>query len=308
MLKRTWVFGSVFGLCCSLLWLHPTHAVSLLSGSNPNPAASSSVQTPAWMYGAAGELEAEVEELATFRLSANRLAKVEKYQVKPGDTLYRIAREYKVPLADLIAWNRIEQPSQLKVGQVVEIPQQLRLVYLVKPGETLSGIAQRFGINVEELRRLNGLAEGAEISAGYALRLPDKAAVMVDAALSRPARQSESSRGQAANRALTGRGKYLGAFTLTAYTAGPESTGKRPGHPAYGITASGVHVEEGKTIAVDPRIIPMGSLVFIEGIGYRVAQDVGGAIKGKRIDVYIADLEEALKFGVKRGVNVYLIE
>jgi len=67
-------------------------------------------------------------------------------------------------------------------------------------------------------------------------------------------------------------------------------------------------VEEGKTIAVDPRIIPMGSLVFIEGIGYRVAQDVGGAIKGKRIDVYIADLDEALKFGVKRGVNVYLIE
>jgi 3D (Asp-Asp-Asp) domain-containing protein len=96
--------------------------------------------------------------------------------------------------------------------------------------------------------------------------------------------------------------------TLTAYTAGPESTGKTPSHPAYGITKSGSKAEEGRTIAVDPNLIPLGSLVLIEGIGIRRAEDTGSAIKGPRIDVFINDLEEALKFGVKKNVKVYVLE
>lgn len=99
----------------------------------------------------------------------------------------------------------------------------------------------------------------------------------------------------------------MGDFTLTAYTAGPESTGKAPGHPAYGITATGAKAREGVTIAVDPKVIPIGSRVYIEGIGYRTAQDVGGAIKGNRIDVFMNDLSEARKFGVKKHVRVMLV-
>ena len=47
------------------------------------------------------------------------------------------------------------------------------------------------------------------------------------------------------------------------------------------------------TIAVDPSVIPIGSRVYIEGLGYFVAQDTGSAIKGRRIDVFMNDLEEA---------------
>ncbi|WP_430016461.1 3D domain-containing protein [Paenibacillus naphthalenovorans] len=85
-------------------------------------------------------------------------------------------------------------------------------------------------------------------------------------------------------------------YVVTAYTSGPESTGKRPGHPAYGITASGKRVKAGRT-AVCPREMAFGTRINIRGVGERVCDDRGGAIKGKRIDVYIPDLKGAVEFG-----------
>lgn len=97
-------------------------------------------------------------------------------------------------------------------------------------------------------------------------------------------------------------------FTLTAFTNGPESTGKRPGDKGYGVTASGKRTREGRTIAADPRVLPLGTKVYIEGVGTRIVEDTGGAIKGQKIDVFIEDLGEALEFGKKRGVKVKIIE
>jgi Uncharacterized protein conserved in bacteria len=99
----------------------------------------------------------------------------------------------------------------------------------------------------------------------------------------------------------------LSNVTLTAYTAGPESTGKDKGDPGYGITASGTTVMEGRTISVDPDVVPLGWWVYIEGIGIRRAEDTGSAIKGKKIDVYFDSESYANKFGTKRGYTVYVI-
>ncbi len=95
---------------------------------------------------------------------------------------------------------------------------------------------------------------------------------------------------------------------LTAYGPGFESTGKRPGDPGYGITASGRQALPKHTIAVDPHLIPLGSLVYIDGIGYRVAEDVGGAIRGKHIDIFFHDDSEARIFGVKEHVKVFVFD
>lgn len=95
--------------------------------------------------------------------------------------------------------------------------------------------------------------------------------------------------------------------TLTAYSAGVASTGKEKGHPQYGITASGTQVQEGRTIAVDPKVIPIGWWVYIEGIGFRRAEDKGSAIKGNKIDVYFDSTKVANKFGRKKGITVYVL-
>jgi 3D (Asp-Asp-Asp) domain-containing protein len=80
----------------------------------------------------------------------------------------------------------------------------------------------------------------------------------------------------------------------TAYTASCEG--------CSGITATGVNIKDNpdeKVIAVDPDVIPLGSKVYVEGVGEATAADTGGAIKGNRIDVFIPSEEAALKFGVK---------
>ncbi|GLX70854.1 3D domain-containing protein [Paenibacillus glycanilyticus] len=101
--------------------------------------------------------------------------------------------------------------------------------------------------------------------------------------------------------------KILKNVTLTAYSAGVASTGKDEDHPGYGITASGARVQEGRTIAVDPDVIPIGWWVYIEGIGFRRAEDTGSAINGNKIDVYFDSTSYANKFGRKKGYTVYVL-
>ncbi len=79
-----------------------------------------------------------------------------------------------------------------------------------------------------------------------------------------------------------------------------------------GRTASGVQSQRG-VVAVDPRVIPLGTRLYIESAdgrytyGYAVAGDTGGAIKGNRIDLYMDTKSECLNFGV-RNVKVYVLE
>jgi len=93
--------------------------------------------------------------------------------------------------------------------------------------------------------------------------------------------------------------KVLNNVSMTAYSAEQQGIGTR--------TASGTRVTEGRTIAVDPNIIPIGWWVYIEGIGFRRAEDTGGAIKGNKIDVYYDSLKSAMNFGRKSGRTVYVI-
>ncbi|HHW25993.1 MAG TPA: DUF348 domain-containing protein [Firmicutes bacterium] len=75
---------------------------------------------------------------------------------------------------------------------------------------------------------------------------------------------------------------------------------------ANGTTHIGLPAKQG-VIAVDPRLIPLGTRVYVDGYGYAVAADTGGAIKGNRIDVCFDTHDEALRWGIKQ-VKVYVLE
>jgi 3D (Asp-Asp-Asp) domain-containing protein len=98
----------------------------------------------------------------------------------------------------------------------------------------------------------------------------------------------------------------IGEFLLTAYAVSPRSTGKSPSAPDYGITYSGTRARVGQTVAVDPKVIPIGTRLYIDGLGWRLAEDVGGAVKGHHIDVLLPSDHDAILFGVRRHVKVYV--
>jgi len=88
-------------------------------------------------------------------------------------------------------------------------------------------------------------------------------------------------------------GRPLG-FEATAYAL----TGSR--------TAMGAKTRRG-IVAVDPRVIPLGTHMFIKGYGYAVAADTGGAIKGRRVDLFFKSKRDAVKWG-RRPVDIYILE
>ena len=95
-----------------------------------------------------------------------------------------------------------------------------------------------------------------------------------------------------------GREFYANASAYTAYCNG-----------CSGITATGVNLRANpgmKLIAVDPSVIPLGSKVWVEGYGYAIAGDTGGAIKGNRIDLHMPTKEAAYSFG-RRQVKIKVI-
>ncbi|MFJ7941435.1 ubiquitin-like domain-containing protein [Peribacillus sp. NPDC096622] len=103
---------------------------------------------------------------------------------------------------------------------------------------------------------------------------------------------AQASRGVTNVSSSSGKEIYVSS---TAYTASCKG--------CSGVTSTGVDLKSNpgaKIIAVDPSVIPMGSKVYVEGYGYAVAADKGGAIKGNKIDVFFSSKNDAYRWGVKR--------
>ncbi len=84
----------------------------------------------------------------------------------------------------------------------------------------------------------------------------------------------------------------------TAYTAHD--------YGCSGITAMGLPAGRG-IVAVDPRVIPLGTRLYISGYGYALAGDTGGAIRGNRVDLGFNSYRDAIRFG-RREVTVYRLK
>ena len=95
--------------------------------------------------------------------------------------------------------------------------------------------------------------------------------------------------------------RYVGIYTITYYAIDVRCCGKTDG-----ITSTGVKAVIGRTIAVDPSVIPYGTRVLIDGHLY-TAEDCGGAVKGNHIDILVSSYDEAIQNG-KTVKPVYVLK
>ena len=87
-------------------------------------------------------------------------------------------------------------------------------------------------------------------------------------------------------------------MNASAYSAYDDGNGN--------YTSGGNLVRKG-LVAVDPSVIPLGTRLFIPGYGHAIADDVGGNIKGSRIDIAFSSHSEAMDFG-RQQVTVYILD
>jgi 3D (Asp-Asp-Asp) domain-containing protein len=209
----------------------------------------------------------------------------------------------------------------------------------VKQGDSLWKIAQKFGTSVNNLKSLNNLQSDI-IYAGTTLKVkgqaqaaqpaqeasqpqteqkpaaetaqPKQEAVQKEQPKQEPVQEQQQPKQEAkaveakqqpvqSNTNQQEPKKQL-TMTATAYSANDGGIS--------GVTATGVDLNknpDAKVIAVDPSVIPLGSKVYVEGYGVATAADTGGAIKGNKIDVFVAKKSDANNWGV-RTVNVKVLD
>lgn len=282
------------------------------------------------------QLQQEIQDLKSTiqSMSIEELLKIKEgyiyYLVKSGDTLSSIANAYGVKVDALSQVNNITDPSKIAIGQLIKIPvndpsKYYRVPVKIVPSDILKYHGQE--VNGNKTVGIDIYARGQDV---YPI-LPGKV-ISVDSyrvtidhgnmimavydGINTTVKQgtfvtNNKPLGQCIDvfhfelyidgeprdplRLFT---EYKGIFTVTFYSEWDD--GKVPSHPTFRIARNGRVPSSFRTIAVDPTVIPLGSLVYIPTLSNVVfiAEDTGSAIKGNRIDVYVSDVRLALNRGI----------
>ena len=189
------------------------------------------------------------------------------------------------------------------------------MTYTVEQGDNLFRIAVNHGMTLQELMILNNLSDEL-IHPGDILTISDDGtendlgdAKIVQVAADLPENISETEKEKNSTSTTASNSPVFNvAISTPPASSGTEMTVTATAYTAYctgcsGTTAYGIDLRSNpnqKVIAVDPSIIPLGTKVWVEGYGEAIAGDVGSAIKGHKIDVFIPTYENAMEWGVKK--------
>ncbi|OAK33268.1 cell wall-binding protein EntB [Bacillus wiedmannii] len=223
--------------------------------------------------------EAKVQEV----VKPKEEAKVQEV-VKPKEEVK--VQEVVKPKEEAKVQEIAKPKEEAKVQEVVKPKEEVKVQEVVKPKEEAK---------VQEVVKPKEEAKVQEVAKA---KEEEKAREIAKAKEEEKAREIAKANIQSAKRELT--------VVATAYTADPSENGTYGGRV---LTAMGHDLTSNpnmRIIAVDPKVIPLGSKVWVEGYGEAIAGDTGSAIKGNRIDVLMGSKSKAMNWG-RQTVKVKIL-
>ncbi|MDR7240833.1 3D domain-containing protein [Neobacillus drentensis] len=163
--------------------------------------------------------------------------------------------------------------------------------YKVKSGDSLYRIAKTYKISVNTLKKWNNLKSNTIH--------PNQKLKITSPTVSKPVAKKVVTTTSKATKL-----KAVKTITVsaTAYTANCKR--------CSGITAIGLNLKKHpnlKVISVDPKVIKLGTKVYVEGYGYAIAGDTGGAMRGNKIDIFVPSYKKAIQWG-RKTVKVTILK
>ena len=218
----------------------------------------------------AQQLEQNKEQKSSLELKQNQLATLADELQIEDSTLASLEGEVKQQIAKEKEQREIELAQAEKAKEAAKAKEQ----EVAKPAKTQVASAQDKSVD-----------EGKVVQLAKEEKKESK---------KEPKKESDKKESASNGKTFT--------VTATAYTV--KSAG------GSGVTSTGINLSKNpnaKVIAVDPSVIPLGSIVDVEGYGHAIAGDIGSAIKGKKIDGFVPTQKEAYNWGV-RTVKVTIVE
>ncbi len=264
------------------------------------------------------------------------LAPVVDVELRKGDTVTEIAQAYEISVDEILKLNKIYNPRKLMVGQKLRLPVSLKdritlPVEQLRKGSVIKGIDEsgwiRFRVSggvraampgrvvetkegyvridhgnwVETSYKFSGkvyVKEGDWVKSGQIIGSSESYldfALLIESEPRDPFKYIFS---------------RLGEFSATFYTEWED--GILPEQASFRITKMGNIAKRWWTVAMDPSVVALGSYVYIPqlsrmpGGGIFHVEDIGSAIKGNRVDIYVGDMTLALDLW-KRDVTLYVL-
>lgn len=255
--------------------------------------------------------------------AAESSAAVPAHSVEKGDSLYRISGIHGVSISNLMKWNSLEStviyPNQnLVVASGATKENTSATVHKVEKGDSLSKISVMYNVSVSNLKSWNNLnttiiqpnqelsvagnANAAQKAKAAPVASPKVVAKEAPKAAATPAAEPKATAKETPKGTPSNDGEKEFTVSATAYTANCDG--------CSGVTKTGINLKQNpdmKVIAVDPSVIKLGTKVHVEGYGNAIAGDIGGAIKGNKIDVFISSKDAATNWG-RKDVKVTILD
>ena len=265
--------------------------------------------------------------------AAESSAAAPAHSVEKGDSLYRISGMHGVSISNLMKWNNLEStviyPNQkLLVASEATKENASATVHKVEKGDSLSKISVMYNVSISNLKSWNNLnttiiQPNQELSVAGNANAAQKATAAPVAAPKAVAK--ETPKAAAAPKAVAKETPKAATAPAAEPKETPKATPSNDGEKEFtvsataytancdgcsGVTKTGINLKQNpdmKVIAVDPSVIKLGTKVHVEGYGNAIAGDIGGAIKGNKIDVFISSKDAATNWG-RKDVKVTILD